>query len=148
MKDYELWEEFIAKMHIDDCDYEAWAFGDDEDLLARLVLAGEKTATSSAFALYKYEKEYVPAAGEYSVLLDSNEDAVCVLRTKSVSIVPFDEVTAEYAYKEGEGDKSLDYWRLVHKKFFTNCLRDTGLEFTDKMEVVCEEFEVVYIPER
>lgn len=146
MKENELWEEFITKMNINNCDYEAWAFGGDADYLANLVLAGEKKATSSAFSLYKYETEYIPVVGEYSIILDSNEDAVCVIRTTSVSIVPFDEITADHAYKEGEGDKSLNYWRSVHEKFFTECLNAIGLDFTVKMKVVFEEFEVVYIP--
>ena len=37
--------------------YEAWAFGDDPDGLARLVAAGVKNATSSAFPLYEIEGE-------------------------------------------------------------------------------------------
>ena len=32
--------------------------------------------------------------------------------------VPFDEVSKEHAYKEGEGDRSLAYWRDVHEDFF------------------------------
>ena len=50
----------------------------------------------------------------------------------------------EHAFKEGEGDRSLEYWREVHKKFFRECLEEYGLEFSENMKVVCEEFEVVY----
>ena len=69
---------------------------------------------------------------------------VCVIQTHKVTVVPFSEVTAEHAYKEGEGDKSLDYWREVHEKFFAECLNEVGLKFTSDMKVVCEEFAVVY----
>lgn len=61
-----------------------------------------------------------------------------------MTVVPFSEVTAEHAYKEGEGDKSLDYWREVHEKFFAECLNEVGLKFTSDMKVVCEEFSVVF----
>ena len=47
MTEQELWKAYIASGGLDD-GYEAWAFGTDADQLARLVLLGEKTATSSA----------------------------------------------------------------------------------------------------
>ena len=36
---------------------EAWAFGVEADLLADLVLKGEKTATASAYDLYAMDEE-------------------------------------------------------------------------------------------
>ena len=50
----------------------------------------------------------------------------------------------EHAFKEGEEDRSLEYWREVHKKFFRECLEEYELEFSENMKVVCEEFVVVY----
>ena len=146
MTEKELWNQFKEKNNISDCDYEAWAFGVDADMLANLVLIGEKTATTSAFPLYESEKEPLPEVGEYSIILDSKDNAVCIIKTAKVYVVPFKEVTAEHAYKEGEGDKSLEYWRAVHEKFFTDCLSEAGMLFSGDMKVVCEEFDVVYIP--
>lgn len=140
----ELWIDFSEKNNINDCEYSAWAFGGDPDPLARLVLEGKKTATASAYPLYEIENESLPEAGEYSIVLDSNDNAVCVIRTKEVYVIPFRNVTPEHAYKEGEGDKSLEFWRDVHQKFFSDCLEEAGLEFSQDMKVVCEEFEVVY----
>lgn len=94
--------------------------------------------------MYKLEQESLPQVGAYSVVLDSQDNAVCIIKTKKVTVVPFNKVTAEHAYKEGEGDKSLDYWRAVHEEFFTECMAQAGLEFTPTMKVVCEEFELVY----
>lgn len=140
----ELWDRFTEESNLDDCEYEAWAFGVDADLLAHLVVTGTKTATASAYPLYELEKEPLPRTGAYSVILDSNDNAVCVIQTTKVAVVPFDEVTADHAYKEGEGDRSLDYWKEVHESFFAECLHEAGLEFTSDMKVVCEEFVVVY----
>ncbi len=140
----ELWNEFIAKTGPSDCEYDAWAFGVDADILAQLVVNGEKTATASAFPLYEIDGDPLPKVGEYSVILDSCDNAVCIVKTGKVTIVPFNEVTAEHAYKEGEGDKSLDYWRDVHQKVFTKWMDEEGLKFTDDMDVVFEEFTVVY----
>ena len=123
-------------------EYDAWGFGDEE--LTELVRSGKKTATSSAFILYELEDEDLPEVGETSILLDDNEEAVCIIRTTKVYTAPFNEVTAEHASKEGEGDLSLDYWRQVHKDFFTEELEEAGQQFTEDMLVVCEEFEVIF----
>lgn len=144
MSGKELWEAFIMESNLTERNYETWAFGVDADLLAHLVATGEKTATASAYPLYELEHEPLPTIGAYSVILDANDNAVCVIQTQKVSIVPFHAVSAEHAYKEGEGDKSLSFWREVHEKFFTECLHEAGLKFAPAMKVVCEEFAVVY----
>lgn len=144
MTEKEIWKAFIAENNIDHCEYKAWSFGAEADLLAKLVVQGEKTATASAYPLYGLENEPLPKAGAYDVILNSKDEAVCIIQTKKVYVVPFHAVTAEHAYKEGEGDKSLAFWRKVHEKFFTECLEEVNLKFTSDMKVVCEEFEVVY----
>ena len=143
----ELWNAFATERNLEDCPWEEWAFGVEADLLARLVLNGEKTATASAYPLYELENEPLPAVGAYSVILDSRDRAVCVIQTTRVTVVPFCEVSAEHAYREGEGDRSLRYWREVHEKIFSEWMREAGLCFEQDMPVVCEEFEVIYRPQ-
>lgn len=139
----ELWAAFAAKTGVT-ADYDGWAFGDDPDGLAGLVRAGVKTATASAYPLYALEGEPLPVTGAYSVILDSREDAVCVIRTTRVYVVAFRAVSPEHARREGEGDLSLEHWRAIHRRFFTRELAEAGLAFDEDMPVVCEEFEVVY----
>lgn len=139
-----MWAEFAARKNIEDTDYEAWAFGDHADLLARLTLEGVKTATSSALPAYEREGEPLPEAGEYSVILDGRDEAVCVILTERVTVVPFREIGAEHARREGEGDLSLAWWRRVHEAFFTRELARMGQAFTPDMPVVCEEFRRVW----
>ena len=146
MSGEKLWEAFVREKHPAGGLYTAWAFGMEADRLAQLVLSGEKTATASAYPLYEWEREPLPTAGEYSVILDAKDQAVCVIRTNRVSVIPFHAVPAEHAFKEGEGDRSLAAWRETHEKFFTEELKRAGLEFSPDMKVVCEEFEVVYRP--
>jgi len=124
--------------------YEAWAFGEAADKLAELVIRGIKTATCSAYDLYGIEGEPVPEAGEYSVILDSKDEAVCIIRTTKVTVIPFNLVSEEHAFKEGEGDRSLEYWREVHESFLSRELASVRLEFNEETKVVCEEFEVVF----
>lgn len=140
----EIWNIFVHENKIESCEYDVWSFATDVDYLANLVAIGQKTATSSAYPLYEVENEPLPHKGEYSVILDSNNNAVCIIQTKNVEIIPFNKITEEQAYKEGEGDKSLHYWQKKHKNFFEKCLKDYNLEFTFNMKVVFEEFVVVY----
>ena len=146
MNEKQMWEAYVLKRpELKDVGYEAWCYGSDiPDLLAELTRSGVKTATASAYQAYIYEKCDLPKAGECSVVLDTKGNAVCVIVTTRVTVVPFSEVTEEHAFKEGEGDRSLQYWRKVHAEFFTEALAEFGEEFSQNMLVVCEEFEVVY----
>ena len=135
----ELWEKSGL-----DGEYEAWAFGEEPDTLVNLVKQGIKTASCSLYDLYLLEDEPLPEVGEYSVLLDSGEEAVCIIRTTKVYVTEFDQVSGEHAYKEGEGDRSLEYWRKVHEDFFSQEMAEVQREFQGDTKVVCEEFEVVY----
>ena len=123
--------------------YEAWSFGEAPDKLAHLVEQGIKTATCSAYDLYEANHEPLPKAGDYSIILNSCGEAVCIIRTVKVYVTPFNKVSEEHAFKEGEGDRSLEYWRMVHENFLTNELASLHQSFDENTKVVCEEFEVV-----
>lgn len=125
-------------------EYEVWAFGGAPDELASLVKQGVKTATCSAFCFYEVEEEPLPQEGERSVILDSKDNAVCIIETTRVYVGSYDETTPEHAYKEGEGDRSLRYWKEVHQAFFADELKTIGKSFDPKMKLVYEEFRVIY----
>ena len=86
--------------------------------------------------------ETMPKPGDLSVILDSSDNAVCVIRTTRICAETFDRVTREHASKEGEGDRSLDYGRRIHMEFLTKELSAVGLPFDEDSELVCEEFEI------
>ncbi|GAA1632772.1 MULTISPECIES: ASCH domain-containing protein [Brevibacterium] len=124
----------------------AWAFGagpaQADDLLA-LVLAGVKTATASALDDYDVDGEPVPRAGDASIVLDGRDRPRAVIVTSAVEILPFAEVTAEHAWAEGEGDRSLAHWRAVHEDFWrAQAAHPAG--FRPDMPVVCERFRLVF----
>ena len=64
--------------------------------------------------------------------------------TERVAVVPYRDVTANHARREGEGDCSLAFWRQVHEAFFTEELARAGMVFRQDLPVVCEEFVKVY----
>lgn len=129
--------------------YEAFFFGDSEELaneLAALVLRGTKRATASALWSYEAEGERPPQPGDLSIVTDGSGHPLCVIETQSVEVMPFQEVTAEFAATEGEGDGSLGYWQEAHRAFFTRECVGAGTTFSENMLVVCERFAVVYRP--
>ena len=142
MNHQQMWDMYSRTVNTDS-GYSAWSFGADPDTLAQLVLNGTKTGTSSLYLWYE-RGEKMPVSGEYSVVLDSREEAVCIIRTTKVYRVPFCDVGKKHAFLEGEGDRSLSYWRKVHEQFFTEELKEIGLPFDPRMIVVCEEFEKVF----
>lgn len=146
MTDKEMWSAFCRQSNIQGADYDSWAFGDDADKLASLVLEGSKSATASVYDLYAYDNEELPEVGSYSVILDSEDNAVCVIRDTEVRVVPFHEVDADHARLEGEGDLSLSYWRDVHKRCFTDWMNEAGMPFDENTKIVLEKFEVVFRP--
>ena len=56
----------------------------------------------------------------------------------------YNQVSADHAFKEGEGDRSLEYWQMVHIIFLANELSSVHRSFDEHTKVVCEEFEVIY----
>ena len=139
----EMWKCYCEKSGTH-ADYEAWAFGGAPDALAELVLNGIKTATASAYPLYEQDQEPLPEEGEYNIILNAKDEAVCITKTTRVYVAPFREVSADHAFREGENDRSLDSWRAIHRDFFTREMEAAGLTFDEDMPVVCEEFLRVY----
>lgn len=145
MEAVELWNQFISEYPENkSIPYEAWSFGVGPDELAELTLKGIKTATTSGHEFYELDNEPLPKENEYNIILDGADNAICITKTTKVYVVPFEEVTENHAFKEGEGDRTLDYWRRVHIDFFEKEYDKSNLTFHEKSLAVCEEFEVVY----
>ncbi len=141
MKAQELWNKYTTDSTLS---YDAWQFGDNPDGLAKLVKEGIKTATSSGYIFYELENEDIPQVGEFSVILNSKDEAVCIIQVVRVEVIPFNQVSEEHAYKEGERNRTLQEWRKIHEDFFKHECESAGIAFSEEMLVVCEEFKVVY----
>lgn len=118
-----------------------WPFGDSADMadeLLELVLAGTKRATCSS--LVSCEADIMPTVGEVSVVLDGSGESRCAIRTTEVEIMPFEQVSEEFARAEGEGDLSYEWWRAAHEAYY----RREG-SWAKGMKVVCERFELIEV---
>jgi uncharacterized protein YhfF len=117
-------------------DLETFSFGDHPalaDELAALVLAGSKRATCWAAS-----DGMLTEVGKRMVMLNGAGRPLAVLETLELVQCPFDEVDAAFAYDEGEGDRSLEFWERAHRAYFGR----KG-QFAEGMLLYCERFRVV-----
>ncbi len=124
-----------------------FAFGDSPEMadeLADLVLHGPKRATAGLLLEYERDGEQVPRPGEYSIVLSGLGAPVCVIRTTNVEVRPFDQVDDQFAWYEGEGDRSLAWWHTAHERFFRRQCESLGVPFDDELPVVLERFELCW----
>lgn len=139
-----FWQDFKARHpEITTNHHDTYAMGSTDEnatLLAQLITAGTKTATTSALDLYEPD-EPLPYVGEYNVILDGHNHPICVTQTKVVETIPFDHVSAEHAYHEGEDDRTLASWRREHRAFFQAAYRQMGRVFNEQIPCYCEVFE-------
>lgn len=127
--------------------YEAEAWGDSPTMaqaLADLIVAGVKTATCSALWEWLAEGEALPEVGVITIVLDGQNKPVGIVETTEITVRRFNEVDAQFAYEEGEGDRSLAYWRAAHWHFFSRSLSRLDKEPTEDMPLVCERFRLIY----
>lgn len=145
----QYWKDF-ADRH-DDADpngsFQFWHFGNSPELadeLLGLVLEGKKFGTSSLPWEFDEQAEMTPTVGAFSVVTDFNGNPKCIVRTTRVRVLPYNEVDAEHAFAEGEGDQSLDHWRGVHWDYFNRQCIEAGRQPSETMPVICEEFELLH----
>ncbi|AJK48361.1 ASCH domain-containing protein [Burkholderia plantarii] len=122
-------------------------FGDSEALsesLIACVLTGVKRGTCSLAWSWEADGEPLPRAGDIEIVLDWHGRPAAVLRTLDVRIVPFDQVTAEFAASEGEADLSLAHWQTEHWRFFTDECARIGRVADGTMPLVCETFALLH----
>ena len=81
---------------------------------------------------------------EYNVIIDWEGTPLCIIQTTEVEVRLYNKVDAIFAYEEGEGDRSLDYWRRVHWDVFSNECNMIGYRPVPGMPLVCERFRKVY----
>ena len=116
----------------------SFAFGDGPELadeLLDLVIRGVKTATCST-----EDEPNTSAPGERWIVLDGRGEPRCVIETTEVTYRRFDDMDAAFAHDEGEGDRSLDYWRSAHRNYF-----ERQGKFREDMMLMCERFRLVEV---
>jgi uncharacterized protein YhfF len=115
---------------------EQFSFGDSAalaDELADLVLAGKKRATCWAAS-----EGALTSVGKRMVMLDGSGVPKAILETVELIQKRFREVDEAFAFDEGEGDRTLAYWRKAHRRYF-----ERQGTFSPDMLLYCERFRLI-----
>lgn len=117
---------------------ELGAPGEQRARLTGYVLDGVKVGTAGLLGDYADEGEELERVGERLSLVDSEINELAVIEVTAVEIVPFAEVTWEFARSEGEGFTSIEDWRAAHAAYWAKA----GVIVDDHTEVVCIGFRL------
>gem|GEM_PF-97713 len=122
-------------------------FGDSSELstqLLQLIRDGVKTATASLVWEWEAEGQSLPEIGDVMIVLDWNQDPVMVIEYVDVEVKPFSAVTEDFAWDEGEGDRSLASWRDGHWAFFTRACAALDKLPSEDMPILYTRFRVIF----
>jgi len=146
----EFWRRYrdAAGLHHDD--YDVVAFGDGPEMateLAELTVAGIKRATAGLVRQFGPDGEPPPVVGGYVVLLDGAHRPRAIWRTTEVRVGPLNSVDERFAWDEGEGERTREWWLSAHRRFFARRAAAQGFQMHDEIETIFERFEIVWPPE-
>ncbi|GAB3007328.1 hypothetical protein GCM10023080_086190 [Streptomyces pseudoechinosporeus] len=118
------------------------------DQLVAAILDGSKTSTTGLLVDYEHEGEPLPEARSRSVVVDSDDRPVGVIKVTDVRVVPLAQVDLAHAVDEGEGYTSVAEWRAGHERFWHSeemraALEDPDFTVDDTTLAVLERFRLV-----
>jgi uncharacterized protein YhfF len=114
------------------------------DELLDHVVHGPKRATAGLVADFRADREPLPRIGGHWVVCDGTGTPRVVLRSTELRVGVIESVDDAFAWDEGEGDRSRDWWLDAHRRFFTRTCAARDAEFTEDLEVVFERFRLVW----
>ena len=122
-------------------------FGDTPalvDELLALVLIGQKQATCELQRWFDSRAIPLPEPGDYWIIVNSRGKPKSIIQTITVDLCAVRDVDTKFAWDEGEGDRSLSYWKTEHDAYFRRQATQDGFTYSDNMICVCERFKKVW----
>lgn len=141
------WRDFVLHSGVDADEYAVCSFGDSSAMateLADLVIVGTKRATASLARDYADGREPLPKVGDYVVVVDGEGAPCCIWRTVEIVVKPLDAVDEGFAWDEGEGNRTREWWLDAHREYFGRQAACEGFTMHDNIETVLERFEIVW----
>ncbi len=125
-------------------------FGDTAetaDVLIEAVLDGPKRATAALVAEFADGAEELPRIGSHWIACDGRGAPRAVIRSIELRVGPVHSVDEQFAWDEGEGERTRDWWLTEHGRYWQRACASMGMEYTEELEAVFERFHVVWPPE-
>lgn len=112
--------------------------------VGKLVRDGIKTTSSALLWGLEHAGVPLPKVGDISVVVDGNDNPLCVIEMTEVEIRAFNTVDEQFAFEYGEGERSLDYWLSDNWGFHSRGCREIGREPSETMPIVFQRFRLLY----
>ena len=112
--------------------------------VGKLVRDGVKTTTSSLVWGLEYIGEPLPKVGNIELIMDGNNEPLCIIELTEVEIKPFNSVDEQFAFEYGEGDRTLAFWLSDNWDFHSRWCIEIGREASETMPIVFQRFHVLY----
>jgi uncharacterized protein YhfF len=145
----EIWQAYCLHAKINDQDYEVVAFGDSPEMadeLGHLIVNGPKRATAGLYRDFESDLSTLPKVGGHVVVIDGRGQPLCVFQSTDVRVGPLNSIDDQFAWDEGEGDRTRAWWLNAHTAFFTRQATREGFTFTPDIPTVFERFKIVWPP--
>jgi uncharacterized protein YhfF len=142
-----FWQAFRRYAGLDHDNYVVGSFGDSPEMateLADLAMAGIKRGTVNLARDYGEGREPMPKPGDFVMMLDGERRPRFIWRTTEVTIKPLSQADEAFAWDEGEGDRTRDWWLDAHRRYFARQASREGFDIDDEILTVFERFEVVW----
>ena len=144
-----FWKNFITDntRYVNEKTPESFYFCDNEkdaNDCAKLVVKNIKQATAPSLWSFEINNEKLPRKGDLNIITNWNKVPQAIILTTKIELIKFSEITAKFAQREGEGDKSLAYWKKVHKAYYKREMQGHKEEFSKDMIIVCQYFDTIY----
>src|ERR1043166_312350 len=136
-----FWHAFLTATGTAASGYTVVAFGDSPEQAtkrAELVVAGPKRPPAALARDYGPGREPLPKVGDYVVVVDGQGAPRCIWRTTQIEVKPLNAVDAQFAWDEGEGDRSREWWLSAHRGYFWRCAAREKFKMHDAIETVFE----------
>lgn len=138
-----FWQRYLASVGEESSEgyTDVACFGDSVELadeLIDLVLRGQKRATAGSLAEYEIEGVALPEVGDRWIACDGRGRPRAVIETTEVRVGPLSSVDEQFAWDEGEGDRTRTDWLQSHTAYFTRTHSSKGIPFHPDIPVAFE----------
>ena len=114
------------------------------DELGELVRSGVKRASAGLAAEWEADGDPLPCAGDVEIIIDGQGEPLAVVEVIEARTVPFGQVDEAFARDEGEGDRTLAWWRDAHRRYFEPICERLGTPLDETTPLVCRRFRLLH----
>lgn len=142
-----FWREVKATVPGVDDTYRIRRLGSTQEMseaLYDLIKNRDKTGTFGLKLLHDRDPANAPAVGSCTVFIDFEMKPHIAVKVMSLKPTAYEDITEDHLTVEGPGARVLKTWQDIHWPYWTKLLKPLGLEPSQDMIVMVEQFDLVF----